>query len=152
MNSTKKIKFSRIYLIILGIAILFMFYYATGNMGSSDYKYNNFLNDLKEGKVTEITLKQNKEVPTGRLLVKLSDKATKSIYVTDVNKVLDDIEAVNATAEKRVEPYIPDVSRDSLFLTTILPMLLLGVVVVVVLMMMNANASGGSGKMANFGN
>ena len=139
------------YLIVLALAILFMFYYAAGNMGSSDYKYNNFISDLKDGKVTEITIKQNKEVPTGRLLIKLEDDTTKSIYITDVNKVSDDIDAINATLDKAVVPYVDDVSRDSVFLTTILPMILLGVVVVVVLMMMNANAGGGSGKMANFG-
>ena len=100
-----------------------------------------------------MTIKQNKEVPTGKLVIKLSNSnESKIVYVTDVNKVISDIDKVKADNNKiKLKPYIPDVSRDSVFLTSVLPMILLGIVVVVVLMMMNANAGGGGGKMANFG-
>ena len=64
---------------------------------------------------------------------------------------LEEVEQIKKESNVTLKPHIPDVDRDSIFLTTILPMLLLGVVVVVVLMMMNANAGGGGGKMANFG-
>ena len=58
---------------------------------------------------------------------------------------------INDKTNQNIQPSIADVSRDSVFLTNILPMLLMGVVIVVVIMMMNANAAGGNSKMANFG-
>ena len=71
--------------------------------------------------------------------------------MTDVNKVIDDLNAYNKKAAKDINPTIKDVDRDSVFLTTILPMVFMGIIVLVVIMMMNANAGGGAGKMANFG-
>ena len=48
----------------------------------------------------EITIKQNKEIPTGKIIVKLKND-DKSIYVSDVNKVSDDIEEINNNAGNR---------------------------------------------------
>ena len=84
-------------------------------------------------------------------MVHLKNNESKVVYVPDVNKVIEEVEQIKKESNVTLKPHIPDVDRDSIFLTTILPMLLLGVVVVVVLMMMNANAGGGGGKMANFG-
>ena len=120
---------------------------------NNDYAYSDFLTDLRANNIKQLTIKQNKEVPTGKLVIKLSNSnESKIVYVTDVNKVISDIDKAKADNNKiKLKPYIPDVSRDSVFLTSVLPMILLGIVVVVVLMMMNANAGGGGGKMANFG-
>lgn len=149
--NTGRNKFSKIYLLVIAIALLMVFYYMSSNLQKSNYKYADFLNDLKEGKVTELTIAQNKEIPTGKLIIKLGNKESKVIYVTDVNKVIEDVNEANQVNGTNLKPDIPDVNRDSLFFTTILPMLVLAVVVIVVLMMMNANAGGGGAKMANFG-
>ena len=151
MNNMKKNRFTRIYVMAVAVIILLLVYYASGNYNAGDYKYNDFVKDLTDGKVRELTISQNKEIPTGKLIIKFNDKTTKTVFVPDVNKVIDDVKEVNESRGMNLQPIITDVSRDSIFLTTILPMLLLGVVVIVVLMMMNANAGGGSGKMANFG-
>ncbi len=120
-------------------------------MSSSHYKYNDFLKDLKGGDVKSVTIRQNKEIPTGEIVIKLKDNTKEEVYVTDVNKVIDDLEAYNKTSAKDIHPTIKDVDRDSVFLTTILPMVFMGIIVLVVIMMMNASAGGGAGKMANFG-
>nr|WP_302626689.1 ATP-dependent zinc metalloprotease FtsH [uncultured Eubacterium sp.] len=151
MNTLKKGKFSKIYIIVLLLMLGLLMYSFSGSFISSDYKYKDFLNDLTDKKVSEITIKQNKEIPTGRIIIKLNNKETKSIYVPDVNKVIEDVDEINGNVGTNIQPDMNDVSRDSFFLTTIVPMLLLGVVVLVVIMMMNANANGGGGKMANFG-
>nr|WP_302629181.1 ATP-dependent zinc metalloprotease FtsH [Eubacterium sp. AF15-50] len=133
------------------LVIGYVLYNICGGLITSDYKYKDFLNDMKNKNVSEITIKQNKEIPTGKIIVKLKNDETKSVYVSDVNKVSDDIEEINNNVGTDIRPYLEDVSRDSIFLTTVLPMILLGVVVLIVFMMMNANANGGGGKMANFG-
>ena len=150
MNN-KRSNFTRIYFIGMAIIIIVMLYYAGSGLKSNNYKYNDLLNDLQNGKVTEVSINQNKEVPTGKVTVKLQDGSTKYVYITDVNKVISEIKDINDKTNQNIQPYIADVRRDSVFLTNILPMLLMGVVIVIVIMMMNANAAGGNSKMANFG-
>lgn len=150
MNN-KRSNFTRIYFIGMAIIIIVMLYYAGSGLKSNNYKYNDLLNDLQNGKVTQLNISQNKEVPTGKVTVKLKDGSTKYVYITDVNQVISDIKDINDKTNQNIQPGIADVRRDSVFLTNILPMLLMGVVIVVVIMMMNANAAGGNSKMANFG-
>ena len=150
MNN-KRSNFTRIYFIGMAIIIIVMLYYAGSGLKSNDYKYNDLLNDLQNGKVTQLNISQNKEVPTGKVTVKLKDGSTKYVYITDVNQVISDIKDINDKTNQNIQPGIADVRRDSVFLTNILPMLLMGVVIVDVIMMMNANAAGGNSKMANFG-
>lgn len=149
MNN-KRSNFTRIYFIGMAIIIIVMLYYAGSGLKSNNYKYNDLLNDLQNGKVTQLNISQNKEVPTGKVTVKLQDGSTKYVYITDVNQVISDIKDINDKTNQNIQPAIADVRRDSVFLTNILPMLLMGVVIVVVIMMMNANAAGGNSKMANF--
>lgn len=150
MNN-KRSNFTRIYFIGMAIIIIVMLYYAGSGLKSNNYKYNDLLNDLQDGKVTQLNIGQNKEVPTGKVTVKLQDGSTKYVYITDVNQVISDIKDINDKTNQNIQPSIADVRRDSVFLTNILPMLLMGVVIVIVIMMMNANAAGGNSKMANFG-
>ncbi|MFQ6931243.1 MAG: ATP-dependent zinc metalloprotease FtsH [Eubacterium sp.] len=135
------------------VLVCLIIYSFSQSFVNNDYAYSDFLTDLRANNIKQLTIKQNKEVPTGKLVIKLSNSnESKIVYVTDVNKVISDIDKAKADNNKiKLKPYIPDVSRDSVFLTSVLPMILLGIVVVVVLMMMNANAGGGGGKMANFG-
>ncbi len=150
--NTGKSKFSRIYLLVAVAMLIGLMVYTSDNFNQGEYKYNDFMKDLKSGKVTEVTIKQNKEIPTGRLIVSLGKNKTESVYVTDVNKVLEDLEEYNQTAEKALEPTVLDVSRDSVFVTTILPVLLMIIPIVIIFFVMNAGAGGGGGaKMANFG-
>lgn len=136
-------------------------YFTFNQQQTSDYKYSNFISDLNAGEVNEITIEQNKEIPTGKLVVVLSGDKKESINVPDVNKVIDDISAYNkkvsqlkktsSTSLKKIQPTIEDVSRDSVFLTTVLPMIFMGIIVVVIVIMMGSGGGAGAGKMANFG-
>ncbi len=151
MNNRNRNKFARLYFVGILIVLIVIAYSFTKDMVRSDYGYSNYLQDLKDGNIESLTIKQNKEVPTGKLVIKLKSGSTKVVYVSDVNKVTEDTDKIKADNNIIIKPYVDDVSRDSVFLTTIVPMILLGIVVVVVIMMMNANANGGGGKMANFG-
>ena len=153
MNSIGRNRFSKFYFLGIVVLVCLIIYSFSQSFVNNDYAYSDFLTDLKANNIKQLTIKQNKEVPTGKLVIKLSNSnESKIVYVTDVNKVISDIDKAKADNNNiKLKPYIPDVSRDSVFLTSVLPMILLGIVVVVVLMMMNANAGGGGGKMANFG-
>jgi cell division protease FtsH len=153
LNSIGRNRFSKFYFLGIVVLVCLIIYSFSQSFVNNDYAYSDFLTDLKANNIKQLTIKQNKEVPTGKLVIKLSNSnESKIVYVTDVNKVISDIDKAKADNNKiKLKPYIPDVSRDSVFLTSVVPMILLGIVVVVVLIMMNANAGGGSGKMANFG-
>lgn len=68
----------RIYFIVIALMIIGMYAFSTFSTKDSDYKYNDFITDLKAGNVSEVTIRQNNEVPSGSIVVVLSkDKQEK---------------------------------------------------------------------------
>lgn len=146
-QSFRGIGFYIVFLIILGIA----YYFAKTTVDSRyDYTYEQFIKALDDKEVTAVTIKQNKEVPTGQILVKLKGSSEyRKFYVTDTG----DIEKL-LEKEYDIYPQVTDVPRDSTFLTTILPLLISVMFIVVLIVMMNnraANSGGTNAKMMNFG-
>lgn len=112
------------------------------------YSTTAFENALKQGQVTSAEIIQNEEVPTGEVRVNLSDGSKKSFYVTDVK----DIEA--CLKENSVLYSVSDVSKPSIWLTTILPYGIIIIAFIFVMSIMMRGAGGGSSsnaKMMNFG-
>ena len=101
---------------------------------------------LEKGEVAKVLISQNNEVPTGVLKVTLTTGEVKYVNVTDVK----DAEQALKGYEK-VTLDIGDVAKDNLFLTTLLPVLLMGVFLVFIFLMMNRQAGGSNAKMMNFG-
>lgn len=146
-----------IFYIIL-IAIIFVVVFAIRQSGKNavNYTYEGFINDLADGKVKDVTISQNQEIPTGKITVKLSDDSKKNAYVNDVEAVEAAIMAYNKTAkDDAVVTYKQgDVQRDSVFLTTILPFIIVAAVIIFIFVFMNRQAAaggGGNSKMMNFG-
>ena len=146
-----------IFYIIL-IAIIFVVVFAIRQSGKNavNYTYEGFINDLADGKVKDVTISQNQEVPTGKITVKLSDDSKKNAYVNDVEAVEAAIIAYNKTAkdDAAVTYKQGDVQRDSVFLTTILPFIIVAAVIIFIFVFMNRQAAaggGGNSKMMNFG-
>ena len=130
-------------LVIIAVYMLFR----VANTTSSEYNLTKFKQDLADNKVKECTIVQNKEVPTGYIQVRFESGAYKKFYVSDVNEVISCAEAAD------IKYTMDDVQRDSLFLTTILPLLVIVVLVFVVISMLSPNTGGGNtnSKMMNFG-
>ncbi|MFQ9934217.1 MAG: ATP-dependent zinc metalloprotease FtsH [Lachnospiraceae bacterium] len=114
---------------------------------NNSYTYQDFRSDVKEEKVKEIVISQNKEIPTGYISVTLKSNDVKKMYVSDVNVIME------IADEADIEYTLGDVERDSVFLTTILPVIIVAGVVLVFMFMMNGQAASGGGgsKMMNFG-
>lgn len=137
-----------IYLFIVVIAAMFIMYVSRMNSGASDYTYSEFVNDVNKGKVESVVIRQNSEVPTGELSVKVSGvQNVKNVYVSDVNQVEEIL------LDKNISYTLKDVTRQSVFLTSILPFGLSLVVLIFFMMMFTRQAGGGGGnaKMMNFG-
>ena len=137
-----------IALVIVVVAVYMLFRVA--NITGGDYNLANFKEDLQDGKISQCTIVQNKEVPTGYVQAKYkSDATVKKLYVSDVNEAIKLIEAAD------VKYSMSDVQRDSVFLTTVLPLIVVVIMAFVVITMLSSNAGGGGGggnsRMMNFG-
>ena len=117
--------------------------------GSGDYSYQQLMRDVKANHVAAITIKQNKEVPTGTVTAELGKDNYKSCEVTDVNETIKDIKASNKSLGNKIEIKGIDHSGDMIsnLIGVVLP---IGVVIFFMVIMMRQNGGGG-GKMMDFG-
>ena len=105
--------------------------------------------DLEEGKIVRGEIRQNKEVPTGQVIVWMEDGDQRDMYVSDI-----------AVAEYWLEHYgvffqLIDVPQDNNLLTVFVPIVTIGLLVFIIMFMIRATAannnSGGGIKMNTFG-
>lgn len=117
--------------------------------GSGNYSYQQLLKDVKSEEVVSITVKQNKEVPTGTITAEFDDDNYKNCEVTDVNQAIADIKKANSSYANKITIKGVDHSGDMIsnLIGVVLP---IGVVVFFMVMMMRQNGGGG-GKMMDFG-
>ena len=97
MKNFKGYGFFVVMLFVIIIAYISSDYFM--NAAKASYTYAQFKQDLSSGMVKSVEVLQNAEVPTGELRVKYS-KETKSVYVPDVNDVLEFLEQENFTQFK----------------------------------------------------
>ena len=79
---------------------------------------------IASDQVQNVTVIQNKNVPTGRVEIELEAEEgergeVKNYYVSDVNRIQEDL------AEWDVDYELPNAPQDNWFTTTILPVLLM---------------------------
>ena len=147
MNNKGKASGFGIYAIaVVIIAVLYLLMSRFGSQ-TSDYTYDAFVKDVDSGSVTSVVIKQNAEVPTGVLYVSFSgSKEQKMLNVSDVN----DIQSM--LTKKNISYDLRDVSRQSVWITTVLPIgISLFVIIFLFAMMTRQGGGGGNAKMMNFG-
>ena len=107
------------------------------------------MKDVKFDKVTAVTIKQNKEVPTGTITAEFGKDDYKSCEVTDVNQAINDIKKADSSLANKISIKGIDHSGDMIsnLIGVVLP---IGVVIFFMVMMMRQNGGGG-GKMMDFG-
>ena len=133
---------------IMMIFILIQFVRGTYGQPQSYYTQEAYEKDLQNGQVVSVEIVPNQETPTGSAVVTLSDGTIRTLYATDITKTEE------LTRENGIEPVVDDVPRESWFMTSVLPMLLVAVVCLLFFYMMSAQQMGGGGanaKMMNFG-
>lgn len=136
------------FYVIAAIVILMVVYVLTQYRGNNnDYTYGNFIQDLKDDEVEQVTIKQNQEVPTGRLVIEFKNGSRKSVYVENISTVTKDLQDAGMT-----DYIMDDVDRDSV-IWEIIPYIIMIIVMVVFFSMISGQIGGGGngGKMMNFG-
>ena len=141
-----------IYLVIILVVMYFIMSFSSFGKTGSSYGYSNFISDIEAGNISKVEISQNSEVPTGTVKVTFAESGRNSerFNVPDVNDITSLVIAYDS-----VKLVVNDVERESIFLTTILPFLLIAAAMIMVTLIINRQAAGGGGgansKMMNFG-
>ena len=136
-----------LYLVLIVMLVAGYFYLNNQVTSQSNYTMEELQQAAEDGKVTSASLYQNREVPTGSVVAEIEGEGQKKVNVTDVNTAQEILEKYD------IHPDVRDVPQESVFLTSLLPVIITGVFIVFMFIMMNRQMSGGGGnsKMMNFG-
>ncbi|MBS5050670.1 MAG: ATP-dependent zinc metalloprotease FtsH [Clostridiales bacterium] len=132
---------------VVALALLVYWFIGQMNMKQREYTYQEFTQAVQSGDVESVIIRQNKEVPTGRLEIQMKDQSedVKYLNVSDVNEIQE------LLSKADVKCTLDDVPRESWFMTTMFPTLLMVGVVIFLFMMMNRQGGGANAKAMNFG-
>ena len=136
--------------LLMFVALLFVALWFTNQIDQRDKQitYQEFESLLESGDVTEVDIIQNRDVPTGRLEITSGteeDGGVKTVYVSDVNEVQDDLD------ERGVAYTLEDVPQENWFMTSLLPTLLVLAACLLFFYMMNRQGAGANAKAMSFG-
>ncbi len=134
-----------VYLAILILGAIIIWIAMRFSAANNDYTYEDFKTDLVKNDIEAMVIIQNEQVPTGQVRLVMKDGSTRSFYVIDTLAVFNDAMA------NGISPQVRDVKTQSVFLTGVLPYLLIIVVLFVFMSSLSIQSGGGNSKMLNFG-
>ena len=135
-----------IYFIIILILLIIAVWINFGKGTMPTYSMDLLKQDVASGEVESFTITQNREIPTGVVVVTFSDGSTKELNVSDVN------EFEKYAEDAGIPSILMPVPQENWFLIYVLPSLIVVIAFVFIYMSMgNAAAGGQGGRMANFG-
>lgn len=150
MNDKRGRGLSGITLLVF-VALLFAALWFTNQIDQRDKQisYQQFEQLVEKKEVADITIVQNKNIPTGRLEVTLTTaqegEDAKIVYVSDVNEVEKYLD------EHEVDYLLRDVPQDNWFMTSVFPTLLILAAFFLFFYMMNRQNGGANAKAMSFG-
>ena len=136
-----------VYLILV-IAVIAIWYWLDGNNVTNTYTRQQFETALAEGKVTQVNVVPNREVPTGSVNITFSDSSTQVMLVSDVAEI------EQYMRDAGFKTYTVQNPPEESWLLTLLPYLIIFAAMFIFFMIMTNQAaanSGGGSKMMNFG-
>ena len=134
-----------IYFVTIAVVLILLYTFRGGLADSKAVTYQEYSEEISAGEIARVDIYQNSQVPTGRLELTLTDGTKQQLNVSDVTIAQAEL------ADKKVTSYLHDVEQTSVFMTSILPTVIMAIVVIFLFMMMNRQAGGGGNKMMNFG-
>ena len=143
-NKSKRIGGINLIACLLLLAAMYWFMGQTGGQ-KNDFSYYDFEAALKAGEVSEVVIEPNKVVPTGTLVIKLENEEAEKLYVSDVKEIEELLQSY------KVDYELEDVPQESVFVTAILPTLLMIGAAFILFTMMGKQGGGMNAKAMNFG-
>ena len=136
-----------VYLILV-LAVIAIWYWLDGNNVTNTYTRQQFETALAEGKVTQVNVVPNREVPTGSVNITFSDSSTQVMLVSDMAEI------EQYMRDAGFKTYTVQNPPEESWLLTLLPYLIIFAAMFIFFMIMTNQAaanSGGGSKMMNFG-
>ncbi len=133
------------YFLIVGIIAMVFFSFASKNRREDNYTHQDFVNDIKENRVTGVEVRPNSETPTGSLIVSLKDGEMKTLYVSDTGNAEEELKELYPSYRSS------EVSKESFIISYGIPLLLSFVFFFILMSFMNAQMGGNNNKMMSFG-
>ena len=133
---------------ILFLVTLFAVFWFTNQAQNRDreFTYREYQEALENGDIQRAVINQDRSIPTGQIVFTLDDGETKTLNVSNVNEVQEQLE------EEKIDFIVTSVPEESWITTVLLPMGISIVAVLVVFLLMNRQAGGGANaKAMNFG-
>ncbi len=130
------------------VLVVFLIYWVVQLAGlrKNTLTYDEFSEALNRQEISAVTIEQSKAVPTGTLKIQLKDNAGIAyLDVSDVNQAQDMLKEAGVENVKLLS-----VPKDSVWLTTLLPILLV-VGVIVFMFIMMTRQGGANAKAMDFG-
>ncbi|CDC94091.1 aTP-dependent zinc metalloprotease FtsH 2 [Firmicutes bacterium CAG:227] len=118
---------------------------------NNSYSQQDFYESVQNNEVESVYIHPNKEYPTGRVSVDLTNGNSVQFYALDVKEIQDFLGDYSEIALE-----VGDVPGDNIFLSSVLPIILVAGMAFLLISMMSRQMSGGGGggtnaKMMNFG-
>ena len=146
MNKNKTKGLSGINLLVCVAFMVIMYWFLTQGVGpDQSYSYYDFQKALQNKTVKSVIIEPDKTVPTGTIQIQLKDDTKEELNVSDVTEVEELLQSYNVDYKLRSVP------QDNVFMTSVLPALLMLGGILVVFAMMNRQNGGVNAKAMNFG-
>ena len=134
-------------MMILLLGILALVLINNGKMRNAEISYPTFVKEVRDGKVAEAVVRQNREVPTGVVTLRL--KEGDKVQMVNVSNVAETQELLEGA---KVDYKLSDVPKDSFLKTFVGPLLTTMLAMMLVMTLLNRqNGGGANAKAMNFG-
>lgn len=146
MDKNKTKGLSGINLLVCVAFMVVMYWFLTqGVKPDQSYSYYDFQKALQNKTVESVIIEPDKTVPTGTIQIQLKDDTKEELNVSDVKEVEELLQSYDVDYKLRSVP------QDNVFMTSVLPALLMLGGILVVFAMMNRQNGGVNAKAMNFG-
>lgn len=146
MDKKKTKGLSGINLLVCVAFMVIMYWFLTqGAKPDQSYSYYDFQKALQNKTVESVIIEPDKTVPTGTLQIQLKGDTKEELNVSDVTEVEELLQSYDVDYKLRSVP------QDNVFMTSVLPALLMLGGILVVFAMMNRQNGGVNAKAMNFG-
>lgn len=137
-----------VYIVLICTLLLFIFWYRMSVDNMEKITEAELMEEINNGNVESVIIRQQEPVPTGVMVVKLKDNTSKTLYVSDVNY------SQEMLRDKNVDFEIRDVEKDSAFgkyVFILIMVCIAGFFLLSIIERMSAGNQSTNSKMMNFG-
>ena len=135
--------------LLLLLIMMFILQFARTSLQQAEtpYTFAALEQDMDGKRVSDVEIVPNAETPTGTARITLGSGEIRTLYATDIREI------EQLARQHGLDPIVRDVPKESWFLTSVLPLLLVAAICMFFFYFMNMQSMGGSGnaRMLDFG-